>query len=180
MVELGRLLTAMVTPMDERGEVDWAKTRDLANRLLDSGSDGLVVGATTGEGPTLSHEEKLRLWGEVKAAVGDRGAVIANTGNYSTWDSINLSREAEEVGVDALLLTVPYYNKPPQEGIYRHFKAIAEINPSAMHPLQHPWPHRHQDVSGNDHPGQPRRQHRGREGCHRRLRANGANHRRRV
>ncbi len=126
MVELGRLLTAMVTPMDERGEVDWAKTRDLANRILDSGSDGLVVGATTGEGPTLSHEEKLRLWGETKAAVGDRGAIIANTGNYSTWDSINLSREAEEVGVDALLLTVPYYNKPPQEGIYRHFKAIAE------------------------------------------------------
>ena len=126
MVELGRLLTAMVTPMDERGEVDWAKTRDLANRLLDSGSDGLVVGATTGEGPTLSHEEKLRLWGEVKAAIGDRGAVIANTGNYSTWDSINLSREAEEVGVDGLLLTVPYYNKPPQEGIYRHFKTIAE------------------------------------------------------
>ena len=115
MVELGRLLTAMVTPMDERGEVDWAKTRDLANRLLDSGSDGLVVGATTGEGPTLSHEEKLRLWGEVKAAVGDRGAVIANTGNYSTWDSINLSREAEEMGVDALLLTVPYYNKPPRK-----------------------------------------------------------------
>lgn len=126
MVELGRLLTAMVTPMDERGEVDWAKTRDLANRILDSGSDGLVVGATTGEGPTLSHEEKLRLWGETKAAVGDRGAIIANTGNYSTWDSINLSREAEEVGVDALLLTVPYYNKPPQEGIYRHFKTIAE------------------------------------------------------
>ena len=126
MVELGRLLTAMVTPMDEHGEVDWAKTRDLANRLLDSGSDGLVVGATTGEGPTLSHEEKLRLWGETKAAIGERGAVIANTGNYSTWDSINLSREAEEVGVDALLLTVPYYNKPPQEGIYRHFKAIAE------------------------------------------------------
>ncbi len=126
MVELGRLLTAMVTPMDERGEVDWPKTRDLANRLLDSGSDGLVVGATTGEGPTLSHEEKLKLWGETKAAVGDRGAVIANTGNYSTWDSINLSREAEEMGVDALLLTVPYYNKPPQEGIYRHFKAIAE------------------------------------------------------
>lgn len=126
MVELGRLLTAMVTPMDERGEVDWAKTRDLANRILDSGSDGLVVGATTGEGPTLSHEEKLKLWGETKASVGDRGAIIANTGNYSTWDSINLSREAEEVGVDALLLTVPYYNKPPQEGIYRHFKAIAE------------------------------------------------------
>ena len=114
MVELGRLLTAMVTPMDERGEVDWAKTRDLANRILDSGSDGLVVGATTGEGPTLSHEEKLRLWGETKAAVGDRGAIIANTGNYSTWDSINLSREAEEVGVDALLLTVPTTTSLPR------------------------------------------------------------------
>ena len=126
MAKLGRLLTAMVTPMDEAGEVDWDQTKRLANALLDSGSDGMVVGATTGEGPTLRHEEKLRLWGEVKAAVGERGAVVANTGNYSTWESIQMSREAEEVGVDGLLLTVPYYNKPPQEGIYQHFKAIAE------------------------------------------------------
>ncbi|MEE8159552.1 MAG: 4-hydroxy-tetrahydrodipicolinate synthase [Dehalococcoidia bacterium] len=126
MAKLGRLLTAMVTPMDEAGEVDWDQTKRLANALLDSGSDGMVVSATTGEGPTLRHEEKLRLWGEVKAAVGERGAVVANTGNYSTWESIQMSREAEEVGVDGLLLTVPYYNKPPQEGIYQHFKAIAE------------------------------------------------------
>jgi len=126
MAKLGRLLTAMVTPMDEAGEVDWDQTKRLANAILDSGSDGMVVGATTGEGPTLRHEEKLRLWGEVKAAVGERGAVVANTGNYSTWESIQMSREAEEVGVDGLLLTVPYYNKPPQEGIYQHFKAIAE------------------------------------------------------
>lgn len=125
MAKLGRLLTAMVTPMDEAGEVDWDQTKRLANALLDSGSDGMVVGATTGEGPTLRHEEKLRLWGEVKAAVGERGAVVANTGNYSTWESIQMSREAEEVGVDGLLLTVPYYNKPPQEGIYQHFKAVA-------------------------------------------------------
>lgn len=125
MAKLGRLLTAMVTPMDEAGEVDWDQTKRLANAILDSGSDGMVVGATTGEGPTLRHEEKLRLWGEVKAAVGERGAVVANTGNYSTWESIQMSREAEEVGVDGLLLTVPYYNKPPQEGIYQHFKAVA-------------------------------------------------------
>ena len=125
MAELGRLLTAMVTPMNQQGEVDWPQTKELAKRLLDSGSHGVVVGATTGEGPTLSHEEKLRLWSEAKAAVGERGSVVANTGNYSTSESISLSREAEDIGVDGLLLTVPYYNKPPQEGIYQHFKAIA-------------------------------------------------------
>ena len=125
MAELGRLLTAMVTPMNQQGEVDWPQTKELANKLLDSGSHGVVVGATTGEGPTLSHEEKLRLWSESKAVVGERGAVVANTGNYSTSESISLSREAEDIGVDGLLLTVPYYNKPPQEGIYQHFKAIA-------------------------------------------------------
>ncbi len=125
MADLGRLLTAMVTPMNQQGEVDWPQTKELAKRLLDSGSHGVVVGATTGEGPTLSHEEKLRLWSESKAVVGERGAVVANTGNYSTSESISLSREAEDIGVDGLLLTVPYYNKPPQEGIYQHFKAIA-------------------------------------------------------
>ena len=125
MAELGRLLTAMVTPMDSQDKVDWDQTRRLATALIDSGSDGLVVGATTGEGPTLSHEEKLRLWSVAKAAIGERGAVVANTGNYSTSESIELSRQAEEVGVDGLLLVVPYYNKPPQEGIYQHFKAIA-------------------------------------------------------
>lgn len=126
MTELGRLLTAMVTPMNSQGEIDWRQTKKLANALLDSGSQGLVVGATTGEGPTLTHEEKLKLWIDVKTTVGDRGAVIANTGNYSTIESVNMSREAESVGVDGLLLTVPYYNKPPQEGIYQHFKTIAE------------------------------------------------------
>ena len=124
MVELGRLITAMITPFDEEGKVDYSQAKRLANHLLDSGSDGLVVSGTTGESPTLSNEEKLRLFGEVKEAIGDRGSVIAGTGNYSTAESIELSREAQKQGADALLLVVPYYNKPPQEGLYQHFKAI--------------------------------------------------------
>ncbi|MGQ9571631.1 MAG: 4-hydroxy-tetrahydrodipicolinate synthase [Dehalococcoidia bacterium] len=126
MAELGRLLTAMVTPFDDKGAVDYAQAKRLAAALLDSGSDGLVIGGTTGETPTLSHDEKLRLFGEVKQAVGDRGVVVAGTGNYNTAESIELSREAEKVGVDALLLTVPYYNRPTQEGLFRHFEAIAK------------------------------------------------------
>ena len=126
MAELGRLLTAMVTPFDDKGRVDYAQAKRLAGALLDSGSDGLVIGGTTGETPTLSHEEKLKLFAEVKTAVGDRGAVVAGTGNYNTAESIELSREAEKVGVDALLLTVPYYNRPTQEGLVRHFEAIAK------------------------------------------------------
>ena len=125
MVELGRLITAMITPFDEEGKVDYSQAKRLANHLLDSGSDGLVVSGTTGESPTLTNEEKLRLFAEVKEAIGDRGSVIAGTGNYSTAESIELSREAQKQGADALLLVVPYYNKPPQEGLYQHFKAIA-------------------------------------------------------
>jgi 4-hydroxy-tetrahydrodipicolinate synthase len=126
MAEIGRLITAMVTPFDEQGQVDYGQAKRLANALLDSGSDGLVVSGTTGESPTLSTEEKLRLFAEVKSAIGDRGSVIAGTGNYNTAESIELSKEAEREGVDALLLVVPYYNKPPQEGLYQHFKAIAQ------------------------------------------------------
>ena len=126
MTEIGRLITAMVTPFDEQGQVDYQQAKRLANALLDSGSDGVIVSGTTGESPTLSTEEKLRLFGEVKSAVGDRGSVVAGTGNYSTSETIELSRQAEETGVDGLLLVVPYYNKPPQEGLYQHFKTIAE------------------------------------------------------
>ncbi len=126
MAEIGRLITAMVTPFDEQGRVDYKQAKRLAKALLDSGSDGLIVSGTTGESPTLSTEEKLRLYAEVKGVVGDSGAVIAGTGNYNTAESIELSREAQREGVDGLLLVVPYYNKPPQEGLYRHFKAIAE------------------------------------------------------
>lgn len=125
MVEIGRLLTAMVTPFTADGAVDYDRAKRLALALLDSGSDGVVVSGTTGESPTLSGEEKVRLFREVKSAVGDRGAVIAGTGNYSTAESIELSREAERAGADGLLLVVPYYNKPTQEGLYRHFAAIA-------------------------------------------------------
>jgi 4-hydroxy-tetrahydrodipicolinate synthase len=126
MTEIGRLITAMVTPFDENGEVDYAQAKRLATALLDSGSDGLVITGTTGEGPTLSAEEKIRLYAEVKEAIGSRGAVIAGTTDNDTAKSIELSTEAASVGVDALLLTVPAYNKPPQEGLYQHFKAIAE------------------------------------------------------
>ena len=126
MTEIGRLITAMVTPFNEKGEVDYAQAKRLATALLDSGSDGLVITGTTGEGPTLTAEEKIRLYAEVKEAIGYRGAVIAGTTDNDTAKSIELSTEAASVGADALLLTVPAYNKPPQEGLYQHFKAIAE------------------------------------------------------
>src|SRR4030043_465589 len=104
MVEIGRLLTAMVTPFDDRGDVDYAQARRLAQALLDSGSDGVVVSGTTGEAPTLSHQEKLRLFAEVKEAVDGRGVVIAGTGTYNTAESIELSKEAGQKGVGGLLL----------------------------------------------------------------------------
>ena len=125
MKEIGRLITAMVTPFDEQGQVDYEQAKRLAKAMLESGSDGVILSGTTGESPTLSTEEKLRLFAEVKGAVGDRGAIIAGTGNYNTAESVELSKEAEREGVDGLLLVVPYYNKPPQEGLYQHFKSIA-------------------------------------------------------
>ena len=124
MANLGRLITAMVTPFDEKGEVDYRQARKLARALFESGSDGVVVSGTTGECPTLSKEEKLRLFAEVKSEVG-RG-VVAGTGSYNTRESIELTKEAERIGVDAILLVVPYYNKPTQEGLFQHFKAIVE------------------------------------------------------
>jgi len=125
MVKLGRLLTAMVTPFDDRGEIDYKQAKKLALALLKSGSDGVVVAGTTGEGSALSRDEKLRLFAEVKSAVGQWGVVVANTGSYNTRESVELTREAEKVGVDAALLVVPYYNKPAQVGLYEHFKSIA-------------------------------------------------------
>ena len=125
MAEIGRLLTAMVTPFDDKGAVDFEQAKKLAHALLDSGSDGIVLSGTTGESPTLTTDEKMRLFSEVKQSIGDKGVVIAGTGTYTTAESIELSQEAEKQGVDGLLLVVPYYNKPPQQGIYQHFKAIA-------------------------------------------------------
>ena len=126
MTEFGRVLTAMVTPFDEFGRVDYERAKQLALALLDSGTDGLVLAGTTGESPTLSAEEKMRLFAEVRSAIGNRGTIVAGTCNYNTAESIELSREAIRHGVDAILGTVPYYNKPPQEGLYQHFKKIAE------------------------------------------------------
>ncbi len=126
MAEIGRLLTAMITPFTDDGDVDYSQARKLAKGLLESGNDGLVIGGTTGEAPSMSDEEKLRLFAEVKEEVGDRGAIVAGTTDNNYRKSVELSKEAEAVGVDALLLTVPAYNKPPQEGMYQYFKGIAE------------------------------------------------------
>ena len=125
MTDIGRLLTAMCTPFTRDGELDLAQAASLGRALLDSGSDGLVIAGTTGESPTLTLKEKWRLFAEMKRAVGGRGAIVAGTGNYSTAESIELTQEAERIGVDAALLVVPYYSKPTQEGLFRHFEAIA-------------------------------------------------------
>ncbi len=126
MKELGRLITAMVTPFDEKGEVDYGQAKKLALALLASGSDGLVVVGTTGESPTLVRAEEYRLFREIKEAVGGKGTVIAGTGSNSTAEAVAATQEAEKIGVDACLLVVPYYNKPTQEGLYQHFKTVAE------------------------------------------------------
>ncbi len=124
--KIGRLLTAMVTPFDSQGEVDYRQAKKLALALLDSGSDGVVVSGTTGESPTLTKEEKLRLFAEIKSAVADRGVVVAGTGNNDTKESQEVTREAEKIGVDACLLVVPYYNRPTQQGLWEHFRSIAQ------------------------------------------------------
>jgi len=116
----------MVTPFDKEGAVDYEQAKKLALALLDSGTEGLVVVGTTGECPTLVRDEELRLFAEIKSVVGDRGAVIANTGSNSTAEALLTTKGAEKAGVDACLLVVPYYNKPTQEGLYQHFKTIAE------------------------------------------------------
>lgn len=124
----GPLVTAMVTPFTPDGSVDYKRAQELVAHLIDNGTTGLVVSGTTGESPTLTHEEKLQLFRAVKEAAGDT-PVIANTGSYDTAASITLTREAQEIGVDGILLVVPYYNRPSQEGLYQHFKAVAESVP---------------------------------------------------
>jgi len=126
MRKLGRLLTAMITPFDAEGKVDYQQAKNLAQALLNSGSDGLLLSGTTGESPALSREEKLRLFAEVKSSVANRGAIVAGTGSYNTKESQELTREAEKIGVDACLLVVPYYNRPTQQGLFAHFSAIAQ------------------------------------------------------
>lgn len=126
-MEFGRLITAMVTPFDNEGNIDWTTTERLLERLIvEEKSESIVVAGTTGESPTLTHNEKLELFSFVVNKVAGRAKVIAGTGSNNTRASIELSKEAEQCGVDGLLLVTPYYNKPSQEGLYLHFKSIAE------------------------------------------------------
>lgn len=121
-----KLITAMVTPYNEKLEVDYEKAADLARYLIVNGSDGLVVSGTTGESPVLSQAEKVGLFSAAKKAVGPNVQVWAGTGSYNTRESIELSQAAEKAGADGLLLVNPYYSKPTQEGMFQHFKAIAD------------------------------------------------------
>ncbi len=125
-VEFGRLITAMVTPFNAKGEVDHKQAQKLAKALLNSGSDGLLVTGTTGERPAMTDDEQLKLFKSVREAIGARGTIIAGTGGNCTRESIAMTKEAERLGINAALLVVPYYNKPTQEGMYQHFKAIAD------------------------------------------------------
>ena len=122
----GRVLTAMVTPFDAAGGVDYEEAAELARHLIAHGSDGLVVAGTTGESATLNTDEKIRLFQTVKEAVGKSAKVLAGTGSNNTAETVVLSREAQHLGVDGLLLVTPYYNRPSQEGIYQHYKTVAE------------------------------------------------------
>ena len=126
MARFGPVVTAMITPMRADGAVDYAEAKRIAAWLCDHGSTGLVVAGTTGEGPTLTDDEKIRLFREIVTAVGSRAKVIANTGGNDTRRSVELSKQAESCGVDALLVVGPYYNKPPQAGLIEHFTTIAD------------------------------------------------------
>jgi 4-hydroxy-tetrahydrodipicolinate synthase len=121
----GRVITAMVTPFDEQGKVNYEVAEQLADYLVAHGSDGLVVCGTTGESPTLTWDEEYQLFGAVKKAVAGRAKIIAGTGSNSTLEAIEATQKAARLGLDGSLQVVPYYNKPPQEGLYEHFRAIA-------------------------------------------------------
>ncbi|MDP8959920.1 MAG: 4-hydroxy-tetrahydrodipicolinate synthase [Actinomycetota bacterium] len=124
----GQVLTAMVTPMTRQGEVDYGRAWRLARYLVDHGSDGLVVAATTGEGPTLTSEEKVALFRTMVEAVGERAVVIASTGTYDTRESVELTERAAEVGCHGVMAVTPYYSRPPQSGLLAHFRAIADAS----------------------------------------------------
>ena len=124
--QFGRLVTAMVTPFDENGELSVERTRRLSEHLVNTGTESIVVSGTTGESPTLRERERMLLIDAVLHAVGDRARVIAGTSTYSTAESVHLSRLAQTEGARGLLLVTPYYNKPSQEGLRRHFGTIAE------------------------------------------------------
>jgi len=130
MAGFGRVMTAMVTPFDQSGDVNYAVAEALAAHLVAHGTDTLVICGTTGESPTLSWDEEYQLFNVVKQTVAGNAKVIAGTGSNSTQEAIAATQKAEKLGLDGSLQVVPYYNKPPQEGLYRHFKAIAEATPN--------------------------------------------------
>ncbi|WP_053362173.1 4-hydroxy-tetrahydrodipicolinate synthase [Bacillus sp. FJAT-27251] len=126
MVRFGRISTAMVTPFDSKGHVDFSKTTQLVNHLIENGTESIVVAGTTGESPTLSKEEKIALFSHVVKVADKRVPVIAGTGSNNTYATIELTKKAAQLGVDGIMIVAPYYNKPSQEGLYQHFKAVAE------------------------------------------------------
>lgn len=126
-MDFGKIVTAMVTPFDEQMQVNWSEAERLIDYLIEEQqTDSLVICGTTGESPTLTEEEKLRLFETAVRHAGGRAKIIAGTGSYDTAHSIHLSKLAKQTGVDGLLLVAPYYNRPSTEGIYQHFKAIAD------------------------------------------------------
>lgn len=125
----GQVVTAMVTPFTQDGQVDYAVAERLADYLVSHGSDGLVLCGTTGESPTLTWEEEYQLFQVVKQAIAGRAKILAGTGSNSTHEAIEATQKAAALGLDGSLQVVPYYNKPPQEGLYEHFKAIATAVP---------------------------------------------------
>ena len=126
MAPFGEVLTAMITPFTDTGEVDYDKIWRLARYLVDNGSDGLVVTGTTGESPVLSADEKVAIYRAVVEAVGERATIVAGTGTYNTAESVELSQRAADAGVDAVMAVTPYYSKPDQAGLVRHFSMIAD------------------------------------------------------
>jgi 4-hydroxy-tetrahydrodipicolinate synthase len=125
MIDFGNVITAMVTPFDKQGDVDYKKAIELANYLIDHGTDTILLAGTTGESPTLTHEEEYQLFKKIKSEIGTKALIMAGTGSNCTKTAMNATRKAEECGIDAVLQVVPYYNKPSQEGLYQHFSTIA-------------------------------------------------------
>ena len=122
----GRMVTAMVTPFDENRELDLKRAAELARRLVEGGTNGLVINGTTGESPTVFYPQKIELFKAVVAEVGGEVPIVANVGDNCTADTVEFAQEVQKLGVDGFMCVVPYYNKPPQEGLYQHFRTIAE------------------------------------------------------
>jgi 4-hydroxy-tetrahydrodipicolinate synthase len=128
-IDFGRLLTAMITPFDREGNVDYARAEQLAVHLVENGTDTIVVCGTTGESPTLSWDEEYKLFTVLQQAIAGKAKIMAGTGSNSTSEAIAATEKAAHLGLDGTLQVTPYYNKPPQEGLYAHFRAIAEAAP---------------------------------------------------